>query len=210
MWWAFLLSQEEESNIGNNFPPTPFTLSAEIGATPRDNDVAFESLQPPPPEPIDLDAVPVKMEPEEVDDEDLIPLSVLGQQRQLMSILAAQTIHVPLRRVRKKTSPSKVKHWRLVYLAGAGPLAPKPKAIVRSYRCMIYRKTRPIVAIRQRSAPRSQVGQARIPEGMSECKARWVAGMVQKTFLQKDSSWEPYTSAILGQLLASAPADEQM
>ena len=38
---------EEESNIGNNFPPTPFTLSAEIGATPTDKMLLLSLSSPP-------------------------------------------------------------------------------------------------------------------------------------------------------------------
>ena len=67
-----------------------------------------------------------------------------------------------------------------------------------------------VVKTRQRTTPKSQVGQARIPEGMSEAKAKWVATMVQVHFLKRDVSWEPYTSEILGQMLASAPDDLMM
>ena len=221
-------SEDDEESVGTKtpFPRTPATMvtySVEYGSPYQ---WASGMLHPDPADDIDLTASEdedagqvvqqdvvaaqgVQAPAVVVHDESVpgIPEEVQALRRTLLQAIDERTIKIPTHRLSVKTARAALQRYRLVYKPGQGPACLSarsgPSCSYMTYRVMYYKRGHSI-ALRQQRSPKQQVGSAKIPAGMSVAHARWVAQQVRLLFLEKDNSWDSYSSDLLGQLLNSA------
>ena len=209
-----VLSDDEEdvgddsASSGSCNPITPaYSFSTAYPRTPVLGGVFQTALRPAPSTPMDIDgdgdelAEATPAEPDEV--------QVL--QSRLLGVIQDLTKTVPAYRLKKKT-PMALVRTKLVYKPGCCPVIkqePKEEEVkeavqhgrkLGNYRLMYYKRHHTL-AVRRVRAPKTQLGQAKIPAGLSVGASMDMAeGVISK--LEADVTWEPYTGDLLKMYLS--------